>query len=224
MKRFISALGVVGLLGCAAGEPDGSVETEKVGQAEEPVNLLSGGFLPIPLDESGDQAWDGSLVDLMAADAFGFCAPYWRTEAEDFIPSPGNDDYLEHLLALMDAFPCGATTPFPGDPPWEQPSDTPSRATQWAAGRMNSQCNVDPITENRVAVTAPWQEDDDLANDNPLNRWAAYDVLTRLHPPTGEPAGGYLGAPWLAIDEDERLLRDQAIHEPGRWFEPGQSR
>ena len=146
-----SVIGVVGcaslVLASACGASD-SGSGEALGRSESA--LVNTGLLPYPVvvvngtvqtDTNGRpiSAWDGTLVDLIAADAYAQCAANTATTAGQV-----SDRFLQRLSAKMTPARCtGAVKPATSD---FAITDANSLAGWWATQRLDPHCNADPST------------------------------------------------------------------------------
>ena len=118
--------------------------------------LPSTGFVPYPVrvDATGQPvpgpngapvpAWDGTLADLLAADAFALCS-FGRTPIDD---ADEADQYLSHLIGRMEGAQCGPSL----SPPLSRPD-------AWLAQRQDPDCNVNTSTlEPAVLAEVPVDE------------------------------------------------------------------
>ena len=143
MSRHTSLLLLIALVCIACASDVDSVEKYASGSS---AVVMGSGTIPFPvktdedlnpvLDPSGNPvaAWDGSLADLMAADAWALCV---QNTSRSFLDDANeNDEYLEYLMARIDVAACQPTLgwfPLPA-------------ATRWLQQRTNSACNVDTST------------------------------------------------------------------------------
>jgi hypothetical protein len=170
-KLQVAVLGTIlaTLFACSAGDPS------EVGSAQQAA-VPNAGFLPWPVvgtEPDQELSWNGTLVDLMAADAFGFCAPWWRTDQDDEADAE-TDEYLAHLLSLMPQNPCGPPGPTLPEADWWFTGEVRSDALRWAWQRtQHKECNRDLQNDTPAVVDGPA-----LDNDALIERWSAYDVLT----------------------------------------------
>ena len=191
MKYYLKTALVLACLSFSACGSDDPAPA-KVAQTSQAVGLPNGGFVPYP-----KVGWDGTLVDLLAADAFGFCVPWWRTQAEDNVQTAENDEYLKHLLLKITAVLWvsglqGITIETPGLPTrnWNT-TDTPSYPLLWTWQRTHTAAfNVDPVTGNPTKREGPPLDVASLES-----RWSAYDLATALD------ATPYTSAVWAAKRE-----------------------
>ena len=175
MKALRAALALVALCFIACGSPKG--DAAPVGTRAEAVGLPNGGFVPYP-----KAGWDGTLVDLLAADAFGFCAPWWRDAILD--DALDNDAYLDHLIQTITKFPCQLSAEQTNLPTLPSTPYTPPAGAGFSAFALNwvwqrsqyANCNVDPATGSDAKVEGP-----SLMPDKLLERWRAYDLLAAVY-------------------------------------------
>jgi len=131
------------LTGCT-----GEVATQPLGTERAAESAIpDSGFVPYPikynnqfqpvLGNSGQYlpGWDGSVADLIAADAYALCTLSGDYESNNLFndyPEPVNDLYLEYLHAKMGEVIC-AITPDPNKTEYN-----------WWYNRSQEQCNIDP--------------------------------------------------------------------------------
>lgn len=155
-RRFLFVLGTLTLLaaGCGAGvEPAGTSEKAQADTTALPAT----GFVPYPVrvDTSGQPllgidgkpvaAWDGTLADLLAADAYALCGASFMTSSEEAV-AHGSDGYLKYLQGKMQGAICEAADPDPNAPA--------TKTGQWLYQRTQlSQCNVDTSTMDATVLT-----------------------------------------------------------------------
>ncbi len=105
--------------------------------------------------------WDGTLVDLMAADAWAQCGARVRsiTAGQPGVLSAelSTDGYLAHLEEMIDKATCPDT--FSQTPPSTEfeivgctPTACPSKMKRWARQRQLESCNVDASTGAAAVV------------------------------------------------------------------------
>lgn len=150
-KRSVTAviLAVVSV-GCS------SLDGKDVRQTEQLQNAIPNtGFVPYPIvtkieddevvpdlapDGSFQPAWDGSVADLLAADAYADCtfnsSIYVPILPDLIVSSAGTDAYLQHLLSKMGQLECEPFAPGPFN----------TIVQKWVANRESGSCNVDPQT------------------------------------------------------------------------------
>jgi hypothetical protein len=131
-SKRIAALALVAYCGCGT-------EAELTGAAGQALALDTGAFgsVPIPVESFGGsprvvggkpiQNWDGSVVELIAADAWAECS------RERPLPAL-EDEYLTDLQLKMSGALC-VNTNLAGNP-----------AGDWYFSRRDAACNVDPVT------------------------------------------------------------------------------
>lgn len=169
------ALGILATIvgsGCAEG-------AENTGQAIQLSSPLpDAGFVPIPIlttrpdpvdgqppsepilgvDGAFQSAWDGSVADLVAADAYADCVINGSAAQypHPILPSgtlpiiPGNDEYLEYLWGLMESIDCNY--------------DFPDFPRTWQRSRTDPACNVDAGSGLPAAVEFGERGPDVVAN------------------------------------------------------------
>lgn len=190
---WLSVLG-----GCLSDVPGG----EQVGTKGEPVTtaLPATGFVPYPVrlnasgqpitSPSGDPipAWDGSLADLLSADALAFCGAGYRSAGEE---SSDLDRYLRNLQDLMAGAYC---EPQAGS----QPGAT--IAERWKNQRTNpdlAECNVNTSTLDPAVVS----------NTVDLDSAARYTLPPRAQLNVQPGGGGTEQSVIDAIDETQKEVR-----------------
>jgi hypothetical protein len=146
--RWVSWLGALLWLagaGCCA-EP-----AEKAATTKQEISLPNTGFIPQPVrvsdltglmlpgpDGLPIPSWNGSVVDLMAADAWAECSQNsFRTASDD--PQEA-DAYLRSLIQLINT----ATAPLCSSPSLSAPH-------RWRSHRTNPQCNADASTTSSAS-------------------------------------------------------------------------
>lgn len=137
-----------------------SSPSENIERLSQAQTLPESGFVPYPIlvapddqdpqpilapDGSFQPDWDGTLADLMAADAYADCR-FNSTAAQPSGMSsalePGQDEYLAALAAKMGMVKCvtyGGGASFPP-------------AIQWRINRGDPACNADPRSGNFARV------------------------------------------------------------------------
>lgn len=181
--------------GCSShggGAQAGNVEPARTEQA---AKLTQTGFVPYP-----NGGWDGSLVDLLAADAYGFCQPWWRTADYE---TYDEDTYLKHILDRMsttlgeESLLCiansgnGIVVP---SADWLDPNgDGWTEGMFWATYRASASCNTDQANGTPAAV-GPAPTESSL-----LKQWAAYDLASAVF--DGQSTFDYSAADYLSVRE-----------------------
>jgi hypothetical protein len=137
----LAALFVVVLAACSA-QPGASEPTTarthpllpNAGSIPYPVLVDQGTHVPVK-DAAGKPvpAWDGSVVDLMAADAWAECSQSTSRDASDDLTEA--DEYLVHLMQRMGTSECSASH-----------SSAATVPLRWLAQRQTPACNVDTST------------------------------------------------------------------------------
>lgn len=163
MKRAWIALVALAVACGTAQEP---VELGVVEQALQ--TLPVSGFVPYPIrfdtsasapskypDGSFVPAWDGSLAELVAADAYANCAvtsahfgPYGAALA-------GQDLYLQRLVSLMGQFACKPAVSASGSVPAYASSNVEAH---WTLKRGMSECNVNSDGKPTVLEYPPTRD------------------------------------------------------------------
>src|SRR5690606_11713564 len=96
----------------------------------EPVLAPDGSYQP---------AWDGTVADLLAADAFADCAANSSSQRKGHLVLPMHpilqaaDQYLNHLMSKMEQLSC-EPGPFLGN----------TFIQVWTINRSSPHCNIDP--------------------------------------------------------------------------------
>lgn len=178
--------------GCAA-----DVSSELAGSATEAVTtpLPATGFVPYPVrvDASGNPvevngspqpAWDGTLADLLAADALALCGASFLDESEEALHATLHaDKYLDALLLRMDLAFCEPTA---------GSNSGATIAQRWRTQRTElSACNVNTNTlqpatiaddvsdEARYTLPPPSSLTVNSLDGNPATIAAAHDEAQR---------------------------------------------
>lgn len=157
---FAAGVAVAVVLGCAPAN-----DAMELGQLSQAVDRIpNSGFVPYPIridpvtlepslnpDGSYQPAWDGSLADLMAADAYALCAATsdyaQHYPAPSTLHDPGNDAYLQHLDSRMDVVgECGGFT-------------NSGSVFVWRMRRKAEECNIDPRS-NKPAVIEDFEREE----------------------------------------------------------------
>lgn len=106
-----------------------------------PIRDIDGNYVP---------AWDGTLVDLIAADAWAQCA----AKTSSGIDAEPGDFYLSYLNSRISFAACGALLAEPVNfQIGACPNGKTCRAKQWARQRQTASCNVDTSTNQRRALS-----------------------------------------------------------------------
>lgn len=152
-------IGAVSWASSCGGQTDAPLE---FGTAQEALTTIpQAGFIPYPIrfdldrsspnhapDGSEVPAWDGSVTDLVAADAFAQCvATSALSKIQPTMSRGGNDAYLNRLIGLMDQFDCKpAGTRFDAadvDGDGNVTEALRAKELHWLEKRKQPECNVD---------------------------------------------------------------------------------
>src|SRR6266540_5912307 len=138
--RILPALAALALAAC------GGVADDHTGSVQSALKIPNTGFIPFPVFPDGRPAWDGTLVDLMAADAWAECEFGLFRDLED--DAPEADAYLNHLMGKMRSASCANNFNVPA-------------VTDWYFSRaFHPECNVDPSTGTAATVSFEPQVND----------------------------------------------------------------
>ncbi len=167
MKSWIGLLAAVPLfLGCSGRPLPGP--SEDVATHSQAVTVIpASGFVPYPVlvdgtgapvtDPDGNKiaGWDGSLAELLAADALGQCmftSTFFDSQFSTL--TRGLDEALFALRAKMIQSKCslGEDDPANGFYPRLNPAD---QMEKWFAGRMHPGCNIDTTTGTAAVIPLP---------------------------------------------------------------------
>src|SRR5258707_2619218 len=117
----------------------GVVADEHVDRAESALEIANSGFIPVPVFPGGRTAWDVTLVDLMAADAWAECG--LRSDRRSQDDANEADAYLLHLMSKMQSASCVN-------------SNGVGILFNWFSSRgSHPECNIDPSTHSPMTVT-----------------------------------------------------------------------
>ena len=195
-SKFLGLVPILLGLGCSdhaserSGEPTASA-------AQNLTIIPQSGFVPYPVlvdedglpveDINGDliAGWDGSLAELLAADAFAQClltSAFYK--AVFSTNARGLDEQLFVLWAKMAQSPCKAPPPEPiGDP--AEPVE------RWFDGRMNPACNIEPTTGLKGAVPLPERDVSAYLGFADTFRTQWQDFITDTSGGTGAGSSGF---------------------------------
>lgn len=147
MKALAFVVGFVAVTACST-TPPAVVEPQvaKVGTVAAPLSLSDSNTIPFPIKpitsfgQDPEVTWDGTLVDLMAADAFAMCS--WGGEAPAFPPA---DRYLAYLELKMTEAKCP-----------NGPTAAMSVENYWIKTRTElPECNYRGSTKQNAVLTLP---------------------------------------------------------------------
>ena len=116
-----------------------------------PVEVVVNGVVEIGAVGQATPYWDGSIVDLIAADAWAQCASNITSGADQ-----ANDPYQSYLAGLMMAAQCGNTDTSSPDPNFAVNCPNPSNCSvpvTWALQRMTAACNENTSTGQNEAIS-----------------------------------------------------------------------
>lgn len=145
LSRLACVLGAAATLAC--GGPDEGA----LGKVSSKLRIPDSGFIPYPVKvpDGGvdpEPSWDGTLAELMAADAYAQCG---GALAPEFLWhwSDTTDEFLAYLEDKMGDAMCGT------------PATLPIPYKYRSSRQVHPECNVDPITGEQTTLK-PIQVDD----------------------------------------------------------------
>jgi hypothetical protein len=143
---FLSLAGVL-LSACAS-------DADSISAVRESLSIPNTGFIPYPVNpgEKPTPLWDGSVAELMAADAYAQCA---QGAEESLFPALFGDYSIHQLLMKMYSARCS-----------KMPSQSEGATSDWLKQRTTlPECNIDPasganttlqkIAHDRTGYTVP---------------------------------------------------------------------
>lgn len=196
MKKVLIFVWAIVLAAC--GSP--TSQSTKTGTVTSKLAISATGTIPVPITpiaafgQDPVPQWDGTFVDLLAADALGMC-----TGNMNPITLLHKDRYLAYLQAKMALTPCG-----PG-----QAGSLPAE-TRWIVQRTDPnyiQCNYRGSTKQNALVSLPesppsgstWAGADDILYQPGTTpglsaRWAPYLINPSMTPTAGSTPINWISA------------------------------
>lgn len=156
IKAFTATVGLAAASTSCSGSKD-TTDGSELGRVQQAVGLPSGGFIPYPvMKQDGNvvlqadgvtptTSWDGTLAELMAADAYVGCmtTSSHYVGASSSTNAAGTDEFYLFLRQEMEKSVCEPGNPVEG---------------KWLSGRADSSCNIDTTTRLPAAVAFPNRE------------------------------------------------------------------